>query len=667
MISIGIICEYNPFHNGHVYHINKIKELYPDSRIILVMSGNFLQRGDASLINKWDKTRIALEYGVDLVVELPFVFASQGADKFAHGAISILDSLGVDKLVFGSEGNNISLLKDMANIQINNKDYDLLVKKYVNDGINYPTAMSMALKDLGGVMINNPNDILGLCYIKEIISMGSRIEPISIKRTNDYHSLELGSICSASAIREAIKNNVDISSFVPTLSLKYINKDYDIDKCFKFLKYKIITSNDLSCYVTVDDGIISRIKKSIYSCNSFDELINCVKTKRYTYNRIKRMFIHILCNFTDLENSKCLDIHYIRVLGFNFIGRDYLSSVKKSCSVPIISNFSGLKDIMLDIEFRSSSVYSLFFDYDLSLEFKSKPIIKQLAFSFILCYYYNGDCMNIKIYDDVQEVVPVNEAFNFKKLFIIILCVIVFIISVIVFCRYKATSGLKVIEYKITDSSLPDSFHGVKLVQFSDIYFGNTVDIKYFNNIVSSINELKPDIVVFTGDLLDRDIDDDTKNSIIGVLSSIDSSIGKYAISGDVDNDLFDNIISSSGFINLNNSSANLYYNGDTPIMIGSEDVSSDLFNILLIHEPDNVDDLNNSFNLILAGHSLGGQINLPFVRNLFLPNGAHKYYNGYYNVNGNPLYVSSGIGTTNFKYRFNNRPSVNLYRLTKY
>jgi len=376
MINIGIICEYNPFHNGHVYHINKIKELYPDSRIILVMSGNFLQRGDVSLINKWDKTRIALEYGVDLVVELPFVFASQGADKFAHGAISILDSLGVDKLVFGSEENNISLLKDMANIQINNKEYDLLVKKYTLDGNNYPTAMSMALKDLGGVMISNPNDILGLCYIKEIIGMGSRLEPISIKRTSNYHSLELGSICSASAIRKAIKNNVDISSFVPSLSLKYINKDCDIDKCFKFLKYKIITSNDLSRYVTVDDGIISRIKKSIYSCNSFDELINCVKTKRYTYNRIKRMFIHILCDFTDLENSKCLDIHYIRVLGFNSIGRDYLSSVKKSCSVPIISNFSGIKDIMLDIEFRSSSIYSLIFDYDLSLEFKNKPIIK---------------------------------------------------------------------------------------------------------------------------------------------------------------------------------------------------------------------------------------------------------------------------------------------------
>ena len=379
MVNVGIICEYNPFHNGHIFHINEVKRLYPDSRIILVMSGNFLQRGDVSLINKWDKTRIALEYGVDLVVELPFVFATQGADKFAHGSVQILDSLGVDKLVFGSECNDIDLLKRMANIQVNNTDYDLLVKKYVNDGINYPTAMSKALSDLGGVSIDNPNDILGLCYIKEIISLGSRIEPISIKRTSDYHSMDLNNICSASAIRNAIKDGKNISKYVPTLSLKYINNDCFIDNYFKFLKYKIMTSDDLIKYVTVDDGIVSRIKKSIYTCDNLDDLINCVKTKRYTYNRIRRMFLHILCNFTNSENEKCLDIHYIRVLGFNSSGQDYLRSVKNSCDVPIISNFSGINDIMLDIEFRSTCVYSLIFDKKDSViedEYKNKPIIK---------------------------------------------------------------------------------------------------------------------------------------------------------------------------------------------------------------------------------------------------------------------------------------------------
>ena len=378
MINVGIICEYNPFHNGHIYHINKVKEMYPDSRIILVMSGNFLQRGDISLINKWDKTRIALEYGVDLVVELPFVFSTQGADKFAHGAIQILDSLGVDKIVFGSECNDIDLLKKLANIQINDDCYDSLVRDYMDDGNNYPTAMSLALKDLCGHTVNDPNDILGLCYIKEILLMSSNIEPICIKRTSDYHSNTLSNICSASAIREAIGVGKDISPYVPSICLGYINS-FNINDLFCFFKYKIMTCSDLSQYVTVDDGIISRIRKSVYSCDSLDDFINSVKSKRYTYNRLKRMFIHILCDFTDYENSLCSDIHYIRVLGFNSSGKSFLNSVKKNCNVPIISNFSSLNDIMLDIEFRSTCVYSLVFSDSNSViesEYKNKPIIK---------------------------------------------------------------------------------------------------------------------------------------------------------------------------------------------------------------------------------------------------------------------------------------------------
>lgn len=377
MVNVGIICEYNPFHNGHIYHINKVKEMYPDSRIILVMSGNFLQRGDVSLINKWDKTKIALNHGVDLAVELPFVFATQGADKFAHGAIQILNNLGVDKIVFGSECDDIEFLKNLANVQINN-DYDSLVKKYVDDGINYPSAMSKALNELCGKTVSNPNDILGLCYIKELLLMNSSIEPVSIKRTSDYHSNKLDSICSASAIREAISLDKHISNYVPSDSLEFINKQCNINNYFPFLKYKIMTSDDLSNYVTVDDSIKYRIKKNINSCNSLDELINSVKTKRYTYNRIKRMFLHILCNFTNSENNKCLDIHYIRVLGFNSNGRDFLNSIKGNCSLPIISNFSSLKDIMLDIEFRSTSIYSLVFNDNsiIDSEYKNKPIIK---------------------------------------------------------------------------------------------------------------------------------------------------------------------------------------------------------------------------------------------------------------------------------------------------
>ena len=274
--------------------------------------------------------------------------------------------------------------------------------------------------------------------------------------------------------------------------------------------------------------------------------------------------------------------------------------------------------------------------------------------------------MDIKL-DDIKEDVKTEKSFKWKKFFLIIL-IIIFIISLsIIYCRFKATSGLKVHEYKVTNSTLPDSFHGVKVVQFSDLYFGNTVDIYYLNDIVSSINDLKPDIVVFTGDLLSHDIDEDTKNKIIDSLSLINPTIGKYAIKGDSDNDLFDGIMKSSGFINISNSSVQAFYKGNTPIVISNIDAPSDLFNILLIHEPDSISSFENKSNLVLAGHSLNGQINIPFIKKLFLKSGSKKYYNGYYDIDGTPLYVSNGIGTTDFKYRLFNKPSISLYRLTKY
>lgn len=276
--------------------------------------------------------------------------------------------------------------------------------------------------------------------------------------------------------------------------------------------------------------------------------------------------------------------------------------------------------------------------------------------------------MDIKI-DNIEDEKETQEqkVFKWKKFFLIILSIIFCLFLIIIYCRFKATTGLKVYEYKVTDSSLPDSFHGVKVVQFSDLYYGNTVDINYLNEIVSSINKLKPDIVVFTGDLISINIDDETKNKIIESLGSIKFSIGKYAIKGDSDNDLFDGIINSSGFINLTNTSVNAFYKGDIPINISNQDIQSDLFNILLIHEPDSIDSFENKFNLVLSGHSLNGQINIPIIKKSFLKNGSKKYYNGYYDINGSPLYVSNGIGTTNFKYRLFNKPSVSLYRLTKY
>lgn len=378
MEKIGIICEYNPFHYGHKYHINEIKKMYPDSMIVLVMSGPFTQRGDASIINKWDKARIALDNNVDLVIELPFVFATQGADIFSHGAIEILKYLKVDKLVFGSESNNIRELKDLAMSALNNKAYDILVKDYLSKGVNYPTALSKALSDLNGTIINTPNDLLGLCYIKEIIKQKANIEPISIKRTNDYHDKELKDfITSATSIREGIKNKQSIVKYLPNNVIEYINNVF-IDDYFDLIKYKILTE-DISNIQTVDEGIENRIKKYIYVSNSLEELINNVKTKRYTYNKLKRMFLHILCNFTKDEARKNKNVKYIRVLGFNKVGQKYLKEIKKDIGVPIITNYTKENSKLLEIDFRVNSVYSYIFTNALTLtqnEFKNKPITK---------------------------------------------------------------------------------------------------------------------------------------------------------------------------------------------------------------------------------------------------------------------------------------------------
>lgn len=355
MEIIGIICEYNPFHNGHIYHINKIKEMYPDSVLIACISSSFCERGEISILNKWDKTYIALYNNVDLVVELPFVFSSQSADIFSCGALKILSCLGINKLVFGSECNDIKVLKDIANIQLNNDEFDKKVKYYLDKGNNYPTSLSNSTRDFNLGVINSPNDLLGISYIKEIIRNNYNIEPICIKRTNSYHSLDTNSnIISASGIRNLIKNNTDISNYVPSFVVSNVYKNIDI---FKYLKYKILCSNDLSIYQTVDEGLGFRIKKYIYKSNSLDDLVNFVKTKRYTYNKINRMFIHILTSLTKDEAK--LDIDYIRVLGFNDKGKKYLKDIKNNTGIDVYTNYKKIKSELFDIELRVTGIYSL--------------------------------------------------------------------------------------------------------------------------------------------------------------------------------------------------------------------------------------------------------------------------------------------------------------------
>ncbi len=359
-MAVGIIAEYNPFHNGHLYHLNKIKEMYKDEEIILVLGGNFSQRGDISIINKWDKTDIAKKAGIDLIVELPFPFATQSADFFAYGAITILEKLKVDKFVFGSENDDLDTLTTIAKTQIKNTDFDNLVKIYSKFGENYPTAIAKAIYDLTGEKINTPNDLLGVSYIKIIIENNYAIKPIIIKRKDNYHSNNLEKITSSTAIRNALKENKDVSNSVPKFVDKYLNyKNIHFrDYYFNLLKYKIISENDLSIYQTVDEGIDKLLKKVIIRCKNYNELIEKVKSKRYTYNKISRMLLHILVGFTKDDAKKFKTINYIRILGFNDKGQNYLKKIKKDVDIPILSKFERNNE-MLNFELKSTIIYSI--------------------------------------------------------------------------------------------------------------------------------------------------------------------------------------------------------------------------------------------------------------------------------------------------------------------
>lgn len=375
-MTIGIICEYNPFHYGHLLHLKKIKGMYKDANIILAMSGWITQRGDLSLIDKFSKTEIALEYGVDLVVEIPFKFI-QSADYFAKGAIKILNLLGCDKIVFGSESNNADDLKEMAQIQLNNSEYNNIIKNSINSKENYPTILSNALFSLTGKTINTPNDLLGLCYTREIIENNYNIDIVTIKRKNNYNSLKLeGKITSATSIREQLKKKKSIKKYIPHIVEKKLKNVIFLEDYFDFLKYKIITS-DITDIQGIDTNLSNRIKKYITNSNNLEELINSVKSKKYTYNRIKRSLTFILLSITK-DNFNNLELEYLRILGFNNNGKELLNKVKKSITIPLITNYDKKylsKDLnittilSLNKKIKDKKVF-------IEKEYKQKPIIK---------------------------------------------------------------------------------------------------------------------------------------------------------------------------------------------------------------------------------------------------------------------------------------------------
>ena len=339
MKTIGIICEYNPFHNGHIYHINKIKEIYPNSLIILILNGYFLERGEISILTKEDKTKIALENNIDIVLELPTFWGCQSADTFASKSLEILNHFKIDELIFGSECNDITTLKNIALKQLDN-NFDNNVKMYLDKGLNYPSALAKACNI---DFTFNPNDLLGISYIKAILKNNYNIKATTIKRTNDYHDTKLNDkIISASNIRKKIKNKENIKKYLPKSSLKNI-KIVNEDIYFKLLKAKIITDNNLNTYLDVDEGLDYRLN---------------------------RMFIHILLGIT----KDTYDLEYIKILGFNKHGQKYIKSMNNELSIPkTIIPMSKT----FNTELKASLIYDLICNTNTYMyELKNKPIIK---------------------------------------------------------------------------------------------------------------------------------------------------------------------------------------------------------------------------------------------------------------------------------------------------
>lgn len=384
MKIVGVIAEFNPFHNGHLYLFNNMKKMFPDAVYILIMSGNFTQRGEPSILDKRSKTEIALKTGFDLVVELPFPFATASSEIFAEGAIELAHALGVTDLLFGSESDDLTYLNEMIDIELYNSSFDPLVRVYLASGLNYPTARSQAFNDITGKSIKLPNDILASSYLKAIKKNNYNIKAHSIKRTNDYNSNYLEeNISSASSIRKALLDGKDITKQVPSFVIPYLEdiKDSVIttNSYFKYLKYKFITDNNDNTYPSLDKGLLNKLKKNIAKVSSYDELINSVKTKNITYRKIARGLLYYLCDFTIDSKEKMSNITYIRILGLSNKGRCYLNRIKKDCSLPIISKFTREKDDMLALEYKTTIIYSLEYNNKCNVindEFKVFPIRK---------------------------------------------------------------------------------------------------------------------------------------------------------------------------------------------------------------------------------------------------------------------------------------------------
>jgi len=411
MKIVGLITEYNPFHSGHRYHIKKAKELTNADYVIVITSGNYVQRGSVSFLDKYTKTQIAINNGADLVIELPYCYSVSSAEYFSYAAVSILDKLNiVDCICFGAENDNLDLLYKAAKvITDSDEEFNLLIKKNVKSGLSFPLARSISLKEIlsnkynieNTSFLETPNNILGIEYIKAIIKRNSKIKAVPLKRIiADYHDTDVSKrFYSATAIRKTLNDGNILESLLS------IDKDYgenffksypltleDFDSIMGYAILNHISNNSLEDIFGISKDLSNKITNNFKNYKSIEDFIGLIKTKDITYSHIQRALIHILldikkCDMTTYLKNDVTD--YIRVLGVKKESLILLNRIKNESNLKIITKTSEYKNILADLpkenihmfeeNVRADDLYRMIsmnkFKYELKNEFNHKFII----------------------------------------------------------------------------------------------------------------------------------------------------------------------------------------------------------------------------------------------------------------------------------------------------
>lgn len=369
MIVCAIIAEYNPFHNGHLYQIQQIKKTLNASHIVVIMSGSFVQRGQSAIINKYNRAKLAIDNGVNLVIELPSYYTLQSAKYFAQGGVNILNSSNVvDYLVFGSESDNKSI-KSASEMIFSNEDiYNENIKHYMNLGNSYVKSTRLALEKLGVDCKLGSNDILALEYTNALRNKNIKGYSIIRKGQNYLSTEKSNSFPSASYIREELRNKKieNLVDEVPKNVFEYlyknkINKSMN-NEYFDILKYKVfVEKKSFNKIISYENGMENLIKNNLIKSNNIDELIDKCTSARYTKARISRFILSYLLDMEKISNVE--SYNYIRPLAFDSKGIQVLNLMKNNSEIPIVSKFSNYyksnNNPLLNLELKASNLYNL--------------------------------------------------------------------------------------------------------------------------------------------------------------------------------------------------------------------------------------------------------------------------------------------------------------------